>query len=188
MMLYLDAAASFWREWVVNYDASHQRALGQDALRGTRTMAEQVRMWARKQYAAMLRRARQANLAMSKSPGRWTAIGMGAGLVLLLLINLRAVLAWMRARRLAAHPEEAPGEAAALWYMRLTGKLARKGLRKSESQTAREFVDAIEVQPLRTRVEKFTDAYEAARFGGSAEEASRLPELYEEVVAGEKGQ
>jgi transglutaminase-like putative cysteine protease len=186
MMLYLDAAASFWREWVVNYDASHQRALGQDALRGTRTMAEQVRMWARKQYAAMLRRARQANLAMSKSPGRWTAIGMGAGLLLLLLINLRAVLAWMRARRLAAHPEEAPGEAAALWYMRLTGKLARKGLRKSESQTAREFVDAIEVQPLRTRVEKFTDAYEAARFGGSAGEASRLPELYEEVVAGEK--
>jgi len=28
MQLYLDAAASFWREWIINYDASHQRALG----------------------------------------------------------------------------------------------------------------------------------------------------------------
>ena len=28
-MLYLDAAASFWREWVVSYDTSHQYVLGQ---------------------------------------------------------------------------------------------------------------------------------------------------------------
>ncbi len=26
-MLYVDAMASFWREWVVNYDAGHQQSL-----------------------------------------------------------------------------------------------------------------------------------------------------------------
>ena len=30
--LYADAMASFWREWVVNYDIGHQRFLGQNAM------------------------------------------------------------------------------------------------------------------------------------------------------------
>jgi transglutaminase-like putative cysteine protease len=186
VMLYLDAAASFWREWVVNYDVGHQRALGQDAVRGTRTAVEQMREWARHKYAELLHQARHANKVMSHSPGRWTLIGAISGLIALLLINLRAVLGWIRRVRIAAHPEQDPGEAAALWYKRLTGKLARKGLRKSESQTPREFLKVIETQPLKARVEKFTDAYEAARFGGSVEDASRLPELYEEALTVEK--
>ena len=186
VMLYLDAAASFWREWVVNYDASHQRALGQDALRGTRSLVDGLRAWAQRQYATMLRKARRANDTMSEAPGKWTAIGASALLLVMLLVNLRAIRAWIRRRRLAAHPEEAPIEAAALWYGRLTRQLNRKGLRKAESQTPREFADAIEEQPLKERVERFTDAYEAARFGGSSEEASRLPELYEETLTGDR--
>jgi hypothetical protein len=105
---------------------------------------------------------------------------------MLLLINLRGVLAWLRRLRLAAHPEKAPREAAALWYSRLTEKLALKGLRKTESQTPREFTAAIQAQPLRARVETFTNAYEAARFGGSTQEAARLPELYDEVLTGDE--
>jgi hypothetical protein len=34
---------------------------------------------------------------------------------------------------------------------------------------------------LRTRVAEFTEAYESARFGKSAEDAERLPQLYEEI-------
>jgi transglutaminase-like putative cysteine protease len=186
LMLYLDAAASFWREWVVNYDASHQRALGQDALRGTRSLVDGLRIWAHHEYAAMLRDARRANNAISRSPGFWGGIGTFALLALFLILNVRVIRTWIRTRRLTLHPEEAPDEAAALWYRKLTRQLARKGLRKTESQTPREFADAIEAQPLKTRVEKFTNAYEAARFGGSSEEASRLPELYEEALTGER--
>jgi hypothetical protein len=36
MRLYVDAAASFWREWVINYDVNHQRSLGQDAATNSR--------------------------------------------------------------------------------------------------------------------------------------------------------
>ena len=34
---------------------------------------------------------------------------------------------------------------------------------------------------MRARVVQFTRRYESARFGGSAEDAQRLPELYEEI-------
>jgi hypothetical protein len=39
---------------------------------------------------------------------------------------------------------------------------------------------------MRSQVEAFTRAYESARFGESAEDARRLPELYEEIVAAGK--
>jgi hypothetical protein len=34
---------------------------------------------------------------------------------------------------------------------------------------------------LKQRVSSFTEHYENARFGGSAEEASKLSEIYEEI-------
>ena len=48
-------------------------------------------------------------------------------------------------------------------------------------QTPREFVERIEDSALRDGVEEFTRHYESARFGDSAEDAGRLPELFEEI-------
>ena len=184
-VLYMDAMASFWREWVVSYDASHQRALGQDAMRGSRAAVESMRMWARRHYAAMLESARGMQRRMGAAPGRWSLYGSGLIAGLVLLANAAALRAWLRRRRLEAHPENAPRMAAALWYQRMTHQVARKGWRKLPVQTPREFVGAIEEQELRKRVAEFTNAYEAARFGESTEDALRLRELYEEIVVGE---
>src|SRR5262252_1773431 len=41
--LYLDAMASFWREWVVSYDFSHQYVLGEAAVTGSRNFWERAR-------------------------------------------------------------------------------------------------------------------------------------------------
>jgi hypothetical protein len=68
-----------------------------------------------------------------------------------------------------------------MWYERMARYLERLGIRKSATQTAQEFVGVIEDERLRTQVERFTVAYESARFGNSAEDALRLPELYGEV-------
>jgi hypothetical protein len=73
-----------------------------------------------------------------------------------------------------------------MWYERMVRYLARRGVRKSETQTAREFVRVIPDEPMRRRVGHFTDAYESARFGNSAEDAVRLPELLEEVESATK--
>jgi transglutaminase-like putative cysteine protease len=181
VMLYLDAAASFWREWVVSYDTSHQYVLGQSLMSGTRGFWERGRMWARLRYERLLDWARRSQRRVGRSPGRWFAISVALALVLMVLGNAGRITRMVRARQLQAHPERSPNQAATMWYERMARYLARRGLQKPETQTAREFVRVIEDEHLRRRVGEFTDAYESARFGNSSEDAVRLPELYEEV-------
>ena len=182
-MLYLDAAASFWREWVVSYDASHQYILGQSVLSGTRTSWERARMWARLRYARLMNLARKSQRGVEHSPGRWLGAGLAVTGLLLVLSNIARIARMIRTRGLRAHPERSPDQAAVMWYERMARYLARRGVRKTTSQTAQEFVRVIEEGRLRTQVGKFTDAYESARFGNSPDDAVRLPELYEAVEA-----
>ena len=181
ILLYVDAMASFWREWVINYDVNHQRALGEGALQGSRLLVERSRLWVQFHYAALLDKARHTQQRVTQSPRGWTALGIVLALLLVLATNARAILRWVREQKLRRHPEEAPQRAAALWYKKMTGLLARKGWKKTPTQTPQEFLTRIQDPSLRERVERFTRAYEAARFGESPEQAGRLPELYEEI-------
>jgi hypothetical protein len=187
MMLYLDALASFWREWVINYDASHQRTLSENAIRGSRTMVERSRQWVQEQYDALLGRARNLSQQLAQAPRRWALSTVAVLVALLLLMNARNLLGWISRRKLRAHPEKAPAVAASLWYERLTGRLGTRGWRKSSSETPREWLRKIDDVPLRQRVERFTEAYECARFGNDPDQARRLPELYEEVADAQRG-
>jgi hypothetical protein len=87
----------------------------------------------------------------------------------------------IRAWHLRAYPQQSPELAAPMWYQRMSRSLARRGLRKSTAQTPEEFIRVIGDEQLRQRVAQFTEAYELARFGNSADDARRLSELYEEV-------
>jgi len=180
-MLYLDAAASFWREWVISYDAAHQSVLGQSVLSGTRSSVEQVRMWARMRYARILGLARRGQRHVEDAPGPWLGVGVMVALLLLALANAGRIARMIRTRRLQAHPERSPNQAAAMWYERMARFLARRGVKKAMTQTAQEFVRVIEDERLRARVKQFTDAYEAARFGKSSRHAQSLPQLYAEI-------
>jgi transglutaminase-like putative cysteine protease len=182
-MLYLDAASSFWREWVISYDSSHQSVLGQTLLSGTRSSVEQVRAWARLRYEHLMNLARRSQRGVEHSPGPWFGGSAALALFLLGLANAGRIARMIRTRRLQKHPERSPDQAAAMWYERMARFLARRGVQKSASQTAQDFVRVIEDERLRSRVGHFTDAYEAARFGNSSDDALRLPELYEEVAS-----
>ncbi len=74
-----------------------------------------------------------------------------------------------------------------MWYQRMAARVARRGLEKPAAQTAQEFVKKIEDNRLREPVARFTQVYESARFGNSADDAQRLPELYEEVETATRG-
>ena len=102
--------------------------------------------------------------------------------MVLLMSFSRARRSWVR-WKLAAHPSHAPRLAAALWYERMTATVGKRGWKKSEAQTPREFLGSIQDPPLRKKVAVFTEHYEGARFGESKESAERLPELYEDVAA-----
>jgi protein-glutamine gamma-glutamyltransferase len=185
-LLYLDAAQGFWREWIISYDSSHQYILGHAAISSTRTSWDHSRTWAQTTYARLLNLVRRSQRGAEQSPTRWVVGGLILGLLLLVFGNLGRIQQRLRVRQLQAHPERAPGQAAAMWYERMSAYLARRGVKKSAGQTAREFVRIIPNEPLRTRVGSFTDAYESARFGNSPDDAQRLPELYEEVEAATK--
>jgi transglutaminase-like putative cysteine protease len=181
MQLYMDAAASFWREWIINYDISHQRTLGNDAVTGTRQFFDEARRWLGYQHRALLRSARRAHRHISNFPARWLGGIVAFAALLIVLFNFRRVVGAWHDRGLRAHPEKAPREAAALWYDRMVGRLARLGWRKSPSQTPLDFVAAIQESALQKKVAKFTHAYESARFGMSADDAKTLPALFQEI-------
>jgi protein-glutamine gamma-glutamyltransferase len=192
--LYVDAGASFWREWVVSYDSSHQYILGQTALNETHDVWERLRIFARQHYTAMLEWARRsavwAQRSSRRSPEQWLgwAVGLALGLILLLLVvAFRERLApmlrpiWINRRR-----GRLPQQAAALWYERMLHLLTRRGIPKPRTNTPREFVSDIKNPALRERVADFTEAYESARFGDSSVDADRLPALYEEIESATK--
>lgn len=181
LALYVDAMASFWREWIISYDSSHQYVLGQAAINGSRGAWENSRRWARNHYSAMLKWARQTQGRVEHSPGRWAVLGVGIALALVLLGNMGRVVRAMHEKWLAAHPEHSPEQSAAMWYQRMARVLARRGMKKSRAQTAQEFARQIEDARLRQPVARFTNVYESARFGNCAEDARLLADLYEEV-------
>ena len=185
MQLYMDAAASFWREWIINYDVSHQRTLGKDAAYSSRRFFDEARQWIERQHRALLRSARRAHRHFSNFPVRWLGGLIAFMAVAIALLNLRRLIGALRDHSLRAHPERAPRESAALWYDRMVGRMARLGWRKSPSETPLDFVAAIQEAALQQKVARFTRAYESARFGKSVDDAQSLPELFQDITADE---
>ncbi len=179
--LYLDAMREFWREWVINYDFAHQMSLSNDVAVHSRRWFDGARLWVRQRYAALLERARHVEAHAEKSPGRWGGMALGVIALAILLLNLGWLRRVVRVRRLVRDPASAPRAAASIWYGRLLRSLGRRGWRKLPEHTPKEFVGTIGDPKLRGPVSAFTDHYERARFGNSADDAQVLPEIYEEI-------
>jgi hypothetical protein len=144
---------------------------------------DEIRRWIRRQHHALLDVARRVHVHFINSLERWLSGLVAFSAALIILLNLRGLIRRLRARSLRAHPERGPQEAAALWYDRMVGRLARLGWRKAPSQTPLDFVAAIQETSLQNKVAKFTRAYESARFGRSLDDAQSLPELFNDINA-----
>ncbi len=183
VMLYFDAAASFWREWVINYDVSHQHILTQQAARGALEWFRHTQTWAWHGYQGLLDAARRSGEIVSQAPLAWS--GKAVCAVFLLIVGGNATRLWraIRRQRMAAHPEKFPRAAATIWYERTIRTLAKRGFRKSPVQTPEEFLHSIPDLALRERISRLTQSYERARFGDSAEDAARLPKIFAEIAS-----
>jgi protein-glutamine gamma-glutamyltransferase len=182
MQLYLDAAQEFWREWVVNYDFAHQQKLTNVAVNKSIHLFERVKQWFRHTYAMLVQRARDTHRILMNSPRAYVTSVMLFIAGILLLLNVPRVARAIRTQHLARNPGKAPQGAASIWYRKMTNAMARRGHRKLPSQTPEEFVAKISDARLRDGVARFTEHYERARFGNSAEDAVELPKIYEELV------
>ena len=178
--MYMDALHEVWREWVINYDFARQVQLSTEIGASASNAHSKVRSWYKRKYWAAL--AWLKNLSGTINSGKTIAIAI-LGLIIITLPFLpRAWRAFQRTRFLK-NPEQAPRTSASLWYGRMLKTMARKGIRKTPAQTPAEFARVIEDPDVQRDVVIFTQHYERARFADSAEDALRLPALYEALTA-----
>ena len=169
-LLYLDAAKSFWRDWVVSYDSGQQQILGQEAVAGGRQWIRQSQQWYRGHYQTMVGESSQACGIRRSGPEAMGHFRCDGNSLSDVVGERQPASPVLGARRLVVHPADAPRLAAALWYERMTISVGKRGWRKSEAQTPREFLGSIEDPPLQKKVAVFTEHYEGARFGESKAE------------------
>jgi hypothetical protein len=185
LALYLDAASSIWREWVINYDFSHQVRLGTQVTATTGNVHSVFRGWLTRKYRVLLDGIEAAQRRMQRMSPRQMALACVLLALLLALPFTPKAFRTLRLARVRRDRRRAPGSAASFWYLRLLKRLARRGICKTPAQTPGEFASSITDPRLRDDVSAFTAHYQRARFAGSIEDAERLPELYEEM-AGKK--
>jgi transglutaminase-like putative cysteine protease len=183
MALYMDAARQIWREWIVNYDFSHQVKLRTELSAKTGNVQSSFRTWLWNRYLQTVKVIGNWQRRLERlSPGQMTLCCVLLGLLLALPFAPLAWRSFQRTRTLR-NPQRAPRTSASFWYLRMLKMMARRGVNKRSWQTAEEFVSSITDPLMRHNVGLFTEHYERARFDESVEDAQRLPELYAEIAA-----
>lgn len=186
LALYMDAASQMWREWIINYDFSHQMKLSAEISTTTGKAQYSARSWMMSKYRAAVRMVLSWQQRLGEmSPREMAGWCVVLGLLLALPFVPRAWRAFDRVRA-ARDPHRAPRSAASFWYMRMLKRVGRQGFRKQAAQTATEFAESIDDARVRQDVVVFTEHYERARFAESVEDAERLPGLYEEMAGKER--
>jgi protein-glutamine gamma-glutamyltransferase len=185
VQMYLDAAQSFWREWVINYDFQHQRELTVSTATKAQKTVFDLRKWARSKYNSLLRSAKKFNSELMDDPTGWGSLGVVIVLLGATLWKIREIYRFVRQRRIASRPARSPRQSATIWYSRMLKAVAKQGYAKPPTKTPQEFAGTIPEVSLRDSITRFTERYERARFGESIEDAEQLPVLYEEI-AGKK--
>jgi hypothetical protein len=183
MGLYLDAADTFWKEWVVSYDPMHQGTLAERVERSARRLgigwfdslsgAEsdwdvRAAVWVRRFGPKLL-------LGLTLAVWLWLA---GPPFLRLLRMRLRV----SRARRGQAGMADAT-----VLYRRMLDILRRRGYQRPAWFTPNEFAASLPRGPLGAAVGEFTMRYNALRFGGSIDAAPRLSALLDEIAQRAKG-
>ena len=174
--LYVDAAQTFWREWVVSYDISRQGTLTDRLEQGARRMGidwfDSVEAlengW--RAPAVWLRRF---------GPGLGAALVLGVALWLLSPPMVRLLRLRRRVRRVRRG--QAGAGDATLLYRRMLHLLKRRGYQKPPWFTPAEFAASLPRSGLGTTVTAFTATYNAWRFGGRTEVAPQLSQLLDEL-------
>jgi hypothetical protein len=175
----------FWHEWVVNYDSGHQNTIGFTVARQSRVTFDNVRKWMEAEYNVWVQRAKSARLGVLEHLATWTVGMLSITLLFACVVLGRILYAVVHRMRLVRKPSIDPHSAASLWYQRVLKLLRRRGVRKQPGQTPQEFLSKLPAS-VRPQVETFTFHYERARFGDSAADADKLPEVYKEVESAVK--
>jgi transglutaminase-like putative cysteine protease len=174
---YMDAADTFWQEWVLNYNLDRQLVLASRMENSGRSFGLE---WIDSLHASAIR-WRDAVVAW------WRRHGIAT--VLVALAALAAWLAgpklwawWLALRRVRqARRGEARSSDATLIYGRMLRLLKRRGFEKPAWVTPSEFARMLPRPETAALVASFTAAYNDLRFGGNPGAAPRMMALLAEI-------
>jgi hypothetical protein len=176
--MYVDAADTFWQEWVVGYDLDQQLTLAFGVDQSRRLGVP----WLVRAY----KRAVAVRLPGAGGPvpvnGLIVALGCLAVVALLFRRRIGAWFTVLGRKRPGAGSAASVHEAARL-YRGMLAVLRKRGIEKPPFQTAGEFVSGLSDSPARPLVAEFTDSYESVRFGENTQAVSRLAELLRRIEA-----
>ena len=177
LLLYLDAADTFWQEWVVSYDLGRQFLLADRVEQSTRRFRWH---WEGLFGPSTGDWNRLGQLWMKRNAA--PSVALIASIALLLLFGPAA---WRRLRLLYRARNMRMGQAsvsdATLLYTRFLQLLEHKGYAKPAWYTPAEFVRSLRDAEFAATAGLFTAAYQELRFGGKLEAAPRLSRLLEEL-------
>jgi transglutaminase-like putative cysteine protease len=183
---YVDTAALFWNEWIINYDFGHQVQLAREVEEDSRNFQQSFRRRTERLKRQGIRDAFRFERWLMSHKLLVLAIMLAilAGLILTdksgTLAEWRFLLAWKFARRDSTlNPREAT-----LTYQRLLNALQKKGFRKKPSQTPREFAFSFLSTPWGPGVMEFTKLYNALRYAQASVSITRLRQILEEITRG----
>ncbi len=173
-MLLLDAAQTFWQDWVVNYDFFHQVRLARALRQGWRVRLRASRNWLRAVWNQFTGRGRKIPIAIQlapRHPRRTVAVILVLGFCLTLLgYGLR------RRRNLARTHSLTPGQQLAIRsWRRAHAWLRSAGYARAPAQTPMEMAEQLQPSELRRAYLELAGVYEACRFGGAAEGGMAAP-------------
>jgi transglutaminase-like putative cysteine protease len=173
---YLDAAETFWQEWILNYNLERQIQFALKMQTSTRSGLNWM-----DGVSLSFERARRAAMAFFQRWGASLAICL---IVLALGIYLgpRIRTTWNTRRRvLRVQRGQAQASDATLLYNRMLDLLSRKGIEKPAWLTPLEFARCLPPSSLTPLIEDLTAAYNDLRFGSRREAAGRMVLLLEQL-------
>ena len=182
LALYVDVAREMWREWVINYDFSHQVRLSTELGSKANNVQGQTRFWLWRKYNNLLVRMRHFQGSIRDVSLRSVLLLCTLLLMIVALPFAPRAFRHFQRTRMLKNPQRAPKNVASFWYTRMLKLMERKGIHKSPAQTPGEFAAAIQDPEVRKEIVVFTDHYQRARFAESVQDAQLLPELYEELA------
>ncbi len=164
--MYLDAAQTFWQDWVVNYDIGRQVILAGKLEERTRGI--HWPSW----HAPNL-----------KSLHSWKSCAKAAtacvAIFLFVFFTWRYFPKWRHGRKLKSGNVSAAD--ATLLYERMLRTMKRRGYQKPAWFTPKEFAATLPESELSYCVAEFTDRYQALRFGGDPGAARALGGLLDRL-------
>ena len=166
-----------WNEWVINYDFSHQFQLAQGVQHASRAWTEH---WTDRIQSARSN-ATDWMLAWQARILRWPH---RESLWMIFLAAIGAILIWQLAAPARKFWQLHAGgrgaitpHVATLHYQHMLDVLARRGFRKSPSQTPLEFASSTGLGEIAVPVTELTVLYQSARFGGASTNRQALKDL-----------